>query len=62
MICLNILMLMILIVLNLLGNPYHASVQLMSILPKQSKNLIPSKYHYFMNDINSPIGLLSGLI
>ena len=37
------------------GRPYHASVQLMSILPKQSKNLIPPKYHYFMNDITSPI-------
>lgn len=37
------------------GRPYHSSVQLMSILPKQSKNLIPSKYHYFMNDITSPI-------
>jgi 5'-3' exonuclease len=37
------------------GRPYHASVQLLSILPKQSKSLIPSKYHYFMNDINSPI-------
>ena len=37
------------------GRPYHASVQLMSILPKQSKYLIPSKFHYFMNDIDSPI-------
>ena len=37
------------------GRPYHSAVQLLSILPKQSKNLIPSKYHYFMNDIESPI-------
>lgn len=37
------------------GRPYHASIQLMSILPKQSKYLIPSKFHHYMFDIDSPI-------